>query len=161
MSEFSIRPAGAGDEAVIVSLLRELAAYEHLLDKFAVTEEVVARDYLSADPACLAELAYAGEEPVAIATWYRNYSSFGAVRGLYIEDLFVKPQWRGKGVGKDLLVHLAKIAKAEGASRMDWKVLDWNEAASAFYLAFGAHKVENWLDFRLEGEALATLASGS
>jgi GNAT superfamily N-acetyltransferase len=154
----NIRPARPGDESVILDLLRELAEYENLLGIFAVSEEVVARDYLSADPACFCELAYVGDEPAGIATWYRNYSSFAALRGIYIEDLFVRPVWRGRGIGKGLLVHLAKMARAEGASRMDWKVLDWNTPSIAFYLAFGAHKVENWLDYRLEGAALEKLA---
>jgi diamine N-acetyltransferase len=158
VNEFAIRPAGAGDEAVIVSLLRELADYENLLDKFVVDEEVIARDYLSADPACFCELAYVGAEPAGIATWYRNYSSFAALRGIYIEDLFVRPAWRGRGIGKGLLVHLAKMARAEGACRMDWKVLDWNTPSIEFYVAFGAHKVEHWLDYRLEGLALDKLA---
>src|ERR1700722_4467160 len=101
MSDSAIRPARAADAPVIVALLRELADYEKLLDRFTLSEEAVRRDMLG--DACRCELAFAGEEPAGIATWFWTYSSFGAARGLFVEDLFVRPGFRGHGLGRVLL----------------------------------------------------------
>jgi GNAT superfamily N-acetyltransferase len=157
MTELSIRRAQAGDEALILALLRELAEYEKLLDVFHVTQDVIARDYLGAQPLVQCDLAFAGDVPVGVMTWYWTYASFAAKRAIYLEDLFVRPAARGKGHGKALLVHLAKTGAAVGAQRVEWSVLDWNKPSIEFYDSLGARPVSGWYVYRLEGEALKTL----
>src|ERR1700710_1624577 len=123
MAEFSIRRARAGDEDMVLALLTELAEYEKLMPFFKITADVIRRDYLSAQPLLNCDLAFEGEAPVGVASWYWIYASFAATRAIYLEDLFVLPAARGKGHGKALLAHLAKTAVAAGASRVDWSVL--------------------------------------
>jgi GNAT superfamily N-acetyltransferase len=156
MSDFSIRAAGEADAPVIVSLLRELAVYEKLLDRFFLTEEIVRRDMLGI--ACHCELAFLGDTACGIAAWFWTYKSFRARRGLFLEDLYVRPEFRGQGLGKSLLAHLAVKAQAAGGF-MEWQVLDWNAPSIAFYQSLGAAPVEDWLTYRLEGEGLERLAS--
>ena len=158
MSTFSIRPAKSGDEDVIHSLLYGLAEYEKLLWRFHVTREDVVRDYLCDNPLIHCELAFAGDAPVGGATWFWTYAGFAAKRGLYIEDLFVFPQFRGRGYGKALVAHLAAIAREAGAIRVDWNVLDWNKPSIDFYESLGARPQEGGLYYRLEGEAMKKLA---
>jgi GNAT superfamily N-acetyltransferase len=159
MSELSIRRAHAGDEALIVALLRELADYEKLLDVFHITEDVVRRDYLGAQPLVQCDLAFEGEEPVGVMTWYWTYSSFAAKRSIYLEDLFVRKAARGRGHGKALLVHLARTGAQVGAHRVEWSVLDWNTPSIEFYDSLGARPVQGWYVYRLEGDALKKLGS--
>lgn len=160
MANVTIRPAVTGEEGLILALLRELAEYEKLLDVFHIDEAVVRRDYLSETPLCHADLAFAGDVPVGIATWYWKYASFAARRVIHLEDLFVRPAVRGAGHGLALLRHLAKKAVAvDGA--VDWFVLDWNAPSIKFYDGIGAKPVEGWLSYRLEGEAAKTLAGGA
>lgn len=159
MAELSIRRAQPGDEALVRTLLRELADYEKLLDVFHITEEVVRRDYLGPQPLVQCELAFAGDAPVGVMTWYWTYSSFAAKRSIYLEDLFVRPSVRGKGHGKALLVHLARTGAAVGAHRVEWSVLDWNKPSIEFYDSLGARPVQGWYVYRLEGEALKTLGA--
>lgn len=154
MSDLIIRQAAPSDAAAIVSLLRELADYERLLDHFTLTQAEAARDMLG--DACHCDLAFLGGEPVGIATWYWTYKSFRARRGLFVEDLFVRPGHRGRGLGKALLVHLAARAKEAGGF-LEWQVLDWNAPSIAFYKSLGATPWENWLIYRLEGDALERL----
>jgi GNAT superfamily N-acetyltransferase len=154
MSDFVIRAALPSDAAAIVSLLRELADYEKLLDHFTLTEAEAARDMFGA--ACHCDLVFQDAEPVGIATWYWTYKSFRARRGLFVEDLFVRPEHRGRGAGKALLVHLAARARDAGGF-LEWQVLDWNAPSIAFYKSLGAKLWENWLIYRLEGEALERL----
>jgi GNAT superfamily N-acetyltransferase len=156
MSDFVIRAAMSSDAAAIVSLLKELADYEKLLDHFTLTETQVARDMFGG--ACHCDLAFLGGEPVAIASWYWTYKSFRARRGLFVEDLFVRSHHRGRGVGKALLVQLAAKARQAGGF-LEWQVLDWNAPSIAFYKSLGAKPWENWLIYRLEGEALESLTS--
>jgi GNAT superfamily N-acetyltransferase len=155
MSDFSIRAALASDSHLIVSLLRELAEYENLLDRFSLTEELVCRDMLGA--ACHCDLAFAGGEAAGLVSWYWTYKSFGARRGLFVEDLYVRPQFRGRGFGKALLVWLAGKARDAGGF-LEWQVLDWNTPSIEFYKSLGARAVEQWLNYRLEGESLERLA---
>ena len=156
MTHFSIRAALAGDSHLIVSLLRELAEYEKLLDGFSLTEDMVRRDMMGS--ACHCDLAFAGGEAVGIATWFWTYNSFRAVRGLYVEDLFVRTGFRGRGFGRKLLAHLAGIAVRADAFML-WQVLDWNAPSIAFYKSLGAAPQDNWINYRLRGEALRKLAS--
>jgi len=155
MSDFVIRAATPSDAAAIVSLLKELAAYEKLLDHFTLNEELVQRDMFGA--ACHCELAFDGAEPVGIATWFWTYKSFRALKGLYLEDLYVKPAHRGQGLGRQFLVRLANKARA-AQGLMEWRVLDWNTPAIAFYESLGATLVPEWMDCRLEGSALERLS---
>jgi GNAT superfamily N-acetyltransferase len=153
-----IRPARAGDEDTIFSLLHALAQYEKLLDKFHITKAVIARDYLGAQPLIQCDLAFAGDSAVGIAAWYWTYGTFDAKRGVYLEDLFVPPQFRGKGYGKALLAHLAKTAVKSGGGKVEWSVLPWNKPSIDFYEGLGATQMTEWLIYRLTGEALEELA---
>jgi len=155
MSDFSIRAAAPADAPVIVALLRELAAYEKLLDRFDLTEAAAARDMLG--DACHCELAWVGNAACGIATWFWTYKSFGARRGLFVEDLYVRPDFRGHGLGCSLLAHLAAKARTAGGF-LEWQVLDWNAPSIAFYQSLGAKPVEQWLNYRLDGESLERLA---
>jgi GNAT superfamily N-acetyltransferase len=159
MSVLSIRPAKSGDEDLIFALLYELADYEKLLDKFHITRDVITRDYISAEPRCRCDLAFEGDAPVGIATWYWIYNSFAAIRSIYLEDLFVRPAFRGKGYGKALLIHLAKTSSQAGAGGVQWSVLDWNKPSIDFYESLGARRVDGWLTYRLEGDALKKVGS--
>jgi GNAT superfamily N-acetyltransferase len=156
MSDFSIRTALASDSRLIVALLRELADYEKLLDRFLLTEDQVKRDMMGA--ACQCDLAFAGGQAAGLVSWYWTYKSFGARRGLFIEDLYVRPQFRGKGFGKALLSYLAGKARDAGGF-LEWQVLDWNTPSIEFYKSLGAAPVGQWLNYRLEGESLERLAS--
>jgi len=158
MSTFSIRKARPGDEDAIHALLHGLAEYEKLLWRFYVTREDVVRDYLCDDPLIHGELLFEGETPAGLATWFWTYAGFAAKRGLYIEDLFVLPQFRGRGYGKALLAHLVKIAAAADAIRIDWNVLDWNQPSIDFYECLGAKPQEGGIYYRLEGDAMKKLA---
>jgi len=156
MSDFSIRAASPADAPMIVALLRELAAYEKLLDRFHLTEAAVTRDMLGG--ACHCDLAWVGNAACGIATWFWTYKSFGARRGLFVEDLYVRPDFRGLGLGRSLLAHLAVKAWAAGGF-LEWQVLDWNTPSIEFYKSLGAKPVEEWLNYRLDGEGLERLAS--
>jgi GNAT superfamily N-acetyltransferase len=160
MTALIIRRAQSGDEDLALMLLRELAVYEKIEDRFKLTREIFARDFLGEDPRCFCELAFAGEDAVGVMTWYHTYASFSAQRGLFLEDLFVRPAFRGRGFGKALLAWLAQTAVAEGAGHIDWYVLDWNQPSIDFYDSLRAEPVKGWLSYRLRGDALAELARG-
>lgn len=157
MSAFEIRPARAGDEDIILALLYELAEYEKLTDKFRITREIITRDYLCEHPPIQTDLVFVENKPAGIATWYWTYTSFAATRGIFLEDLFVRPEFRGRGFGKALLANLAKHAIAASAGRVEWSVLDWNEPSIRFYESLGAERVEGWYIYRLGGGALLKL----
>jgi len=153
-----IRPAQPGDTALILDFIRGLAAYEKLTDGFEATEEKLHRTLFPADgsaPAALCVLAFADTVPAGFALYFFNYSTFLARPGLYLEDLFVQPEFRGRGVGKALLLHLAKIANARDCGRMEWTVLDWNQPAIDFYESLGARRLREWQICRLTGAALS------
>ncbi|HEX4272384.1 MAG TPA: GNAT family N-acetyltransferase [Rhizomicrobium sp.] len=156
MSIFSIRAATESDAHLIVSLLRELADYEKLQNGFLLDEAAAARDMLGA--ACRSELVFVDGAAVGIAAWFWIYKSFGAARGVYVEDLYVRPGFRGRGLGRALLAHLAAKAHAVGGF-MEWQVLDWNTPSVEFYKGLGANSRDNWINYRLTGEALRKLAS--
>lgn len=159
MAIFSIRRARCGDENLVLTLLRELAEYEKLLDRFHITEEIVRRDYLGERPLLNCDLAFDGDAPAGIATWYWTYHSFAARRGIFLEDLFVRPQTRGKGYGKALLSQLARNALAAHGGQVEWEVLDWNQPSIDFYESIGAKRQGGWHTYRLENEALEKMAS--
>lgn len=153
----AIRSIRAGDEVLVVKLLYELAEYEKITDRFHITEDIIRRDYLGERPLCNADLAFEGEAPVGVMSWYWIYGTFAAARGIWLEDLFVRPAFRGKGHGKALLAFLAKRAVDAGANRVEWSVLDWNRPSIDFYESLGARPPEGWLVYRLNGDALMKL----
>jgi GNAT superfamily N-acetyltransferase len=108
-------------------------------------------------PAAEVAIAWLGEQPAGFAVYFHNFSTFAGRAGIYLEDLFVEPQFRGKGVGKSLLAYLAKVAEERGCARIDWAVLNWNESAKAFYRKLGAEPMEDWTIYRLSGAGLKSL----
>jgi GNAT superfamily N-acetyltransferase len=156
--ELTIRPGKAGDEDAILGLLRELAQYEKLTDRFRLTREILARDFFGANPGCCSALAHLGNEPVGIMTWYPTYASFSAMRTIHLEDLYLQPSRRGKGHGKKMLAWLSKHAIDTGAGAITWFVLDWNKPSIDFYDSLRAEPTEGWLSYRLAGDALEDLA---
>ncbi len=153
-----LRPAAEDDIPLILSFIRELAEYERLRHEAVATEAQLRETLFGARPYAEVVLAELGAEPVGFALFFHNYSTFLGKPGLYLEDLFVRPEARGKGVGRRLLVHLAGIARERGCGRMEWAVLDWNEPAIGFYRSLGAVPMDEWSVFRVTGEALETLA---
>ena len=153
-----LRPAVRGDVPLILRFIRELAEYEREPQAAVATEADLLRDGFGPEPRFQAVIAEWGGEPVGFAFYFFNYSTWQGRRGLYLEDLFVRPTHRGKGIGRALLVHLARIAVRENCGRFQWQVLDWNEPALQFYEALGARIMKEWLTLRMEGEAIRRLA---
>lgn len=154
----SVRPARTDDVALVFSLVRELAEYERLLDDVDATAEDLARALFGPTPRVFCDIAEWNGEAAGFALWFYNFSTFRGRHGIYLEDLFVRPAFRGKGIGKALLVHLAQRAVAENCARVEWSVLDWNEPSIKFYESLGAIPMEEWTIFRLTGEALKKVA---
>ncbi len=159
MSDLTIRRAVSGDEGVILALLFELAEYEKLTQAFRLTKQIVARDFFGPSPPALCDLAFEGNKPVGLATWYWIYATFAASRAIYLEDLFVRPENRGAGYGKALLAHLAKEAVAQGATHVQWSVLNWNKPSIDFYERLGAKPVNEWTIYRISDDPLKALAA--
>jgi GNAT superfamily N-acetyltransferase len=160
-SAVRIVPATVNDTALILRFIRLLAEYEQLADKCVATEESVRESLFGDDPAAEVIFAYVGDEPVGFALFFHNYSTFLAKRGVYLEDLFVLPEARGKGAGYALLSALARIAIDRNCGRLEWAVLDWNQLGIDFYERIGAAPLDDWIIFRLTGDALAALAANS
>lgn len=156
--EFSIRPARLRDVPIILQLIRDLATYERAPNDVTATEEQLIDVLFGKKPAAEVLLAFEGVEPVGLAVFFHNFSTWLGRAGLYLEDLFVKPEHRGKGYGRALLVDLAKIARERGCGRMEWAVLDWNEPAIEFYKKLGAKPMDEWTVFRLTRDGIAKLA---
>ncbi|MDE2182777.1 MAG: GNAT family N-acetyltransferase [Alphaproteobacteria bacterium] len=155
----TIRSARPGDEGLILSFIRDLAVYEKLAHEVAASEADIRARLFCDNPRAFCDIAEVDGAPAGFAIWFFNFSTFLGRHGLYLEDLFVRPEFRGAGVGKALLAHLARRAVAEGCGRFEWWVLDWNEPAIAFYKSLGAEPMAEWTVFRLTGEALERLAS--
>ena len=156
----TIEPAREPDVPLIHDLIRALADYERLSDIVTATEADLRETLFGAQPAAEAAVARVGGVPAGYALWFHTYSTFLGRRGLYLEDLFVRPEWRGRGIGRALLAHLAGIAVERGCGRMEWAVLDWNAPAIGFYEGLGARRLEDWRIFRITGAALEGLAAG-
>jgi GNAT superfamily N-acetyltransferase len=156
-----IEPAREADAALILRLIKALAEYERLSDEVVATEATVRASLFGDARKAEVVIAYAGGEPVGFAVWFHNYSTFVSRQGLYLEDLFVLPGWRGRGIGRALLRHLARVAVERGCGRMEWAVLDWNEPAIRFYKSLGARPMDEWTVFRVTGNALRRLAEPS
>lgn len=150
-----LRAATPADVPLILRFIGELANYEKLGHEVVATEEALRRTLFAETPAAHVVLAEAHGAPAGFALYFFNYSTFLAQPGLYLEDLFVRPEFRGAGIGRALLLHLAKIANARGCGRMEWAVLDWNEPAKGFYRKLGAVPLDDWRVMRLTGAALA------
>jgi GNAT superfamily N-acetyltransferase len=148
---FMIRDAAPGDEGAIVALLRELAAYEKA--PVFTLDEARARAMLEI---CTCHLLLAEQEAVGIAVWFWTYRSFSALRGIYVEDLYVRPAFRGQGGGRLLLAHIARRARG---GFLEWKALDWNKPARDFYEGLGAVAIQEWIGYRLQDEALERLGA--
>jgi GNAT superfamily N-acetyltransferase len=157
----SLRPARADDVAVILGLIRELATYEREPDAVVATEADLRRDGFGATPMFHVLMAEWNRSVVGFALYAFTYSTWRGRPILYLEDLFVRPEYRKRGIGLALMRRLARIARDESCARMVWEVLDWNEPSIRFYESIGAEMARTWLNVRLEGEALARLAAGS
>jgi len=153
-----IRRALPRDAGLLLAFVRELAEYEKLSHEVVATEEDFLREGFGDRPHFEAAIAEWNGEPAGFALWFYNFSTFLGRHGLYLEDLFVRPALRGKGIGKALLVHCARVAEAQGCGRYQWQVLDWNTPSIQFYEALGARKHPEWLTMRVTGPELARLA---
>jgi GNAT superfamily N-acetyltransferase len=153
-----ITPASAADTPIILSLIRELAEFERLLNEVTATEDQLRETLFGQRRSAEVVIARVDVEVAGFALYFHNYSTFLAKPGLYLEDLFVRPKFRGQGTGEALLRHLARLAIDRGCGRLEWSVLDWNQRAIDFYKALGAKPLDDWTMFRVTGEALAKLA---
>ena len=154
----NIRSAMPSDTRVIYALVRELAVYENLLDVVDATERMIGDALFGQTPRAFCELAEWDGEVVGFSLWFYNFSTFRGRHGIYLEDLFVRPDFRGKGLGKALIVSLARRCVAENLARFEWSVLDWNAPSIAFYKALGATMQDDWTGCRVTGDTLAALA---
>src|SRR5437868_10257137 len=156
-----IRAATRDDVPIILELIRDLATYERAPNEVSATEEQLVDVLFGERPAAEVLLAFEGKSPVGFAVYFYNFSTWLGRPGLYLEDLFVKSEKRGKGYGRALLIELAKIARDRGCGRMEWAVLDWNEPAIKFYRSLGAQPMHEWTVFRLTREGISELASAA
>jgi GNAT superfamily N-acetyltransferase len=155
-----IESATAADVPLLLRLIGELAEYENLQHQVTAREADLHEALFGPRPVVAAVIAREGTTPAGFALYFRNFSTFLGRRGLYLEDLFVRPEFRGRSIGKRLLVYLAKLAVAENCERFDWAVLDWNQPARQFYESLGAEANTAWINYRISGDALRRLAAG-
>jgi GNAT superfamily N-acetyltransferase len=160
VSEPEIRPATEEDIPLLLRFIKELAEYEKLSHEVSATEEVLRESLFGERRVAEALLAHSGGEPAGFALFFHNFSTFLGRPGIYLEDLYVPPEFRGSGIGRALLVHLAKLAKERGCGRLEWWVLDWNESSIGFYKSLGAVAMDDWTVYRVTGEALEKLSTG-
>ena len=159
MSELTIRPATADDAGLIIHFIEALAEYEKLSHEAKADEADILRDLFGAEPKVFCEIAEWAGEPVGFTLWFYTYSTFQGRHGIWLEDLFVDPSMRGKGIGKALLINLARRCVAEGLGRFEWWVLDWNEPSIEFYKAQGGVMQDEWTKVRVDGDALLKLGA--
>src|SRR5438093_8016639 len=157
-TDFKIRSARVADVPIILQLIRDLATYERAPNEVWATVEQLVDVLFGKKPAAEILLAFENETPVGFAVFFHNFSTWLGRPGLYLEDLFVKPETRGRGYGRALLVHLAKIARDHNCGRMEWAVLTWNEPAIQFYNKLGAGSLDDWRVFRLTSDGIGRLA---
>ena len=158
---FAIRVAIVDDVPIILELIHALATYERAPNEVTATEQGLVEVLFGEKPAAEVLLAFENETAVGFAVFFHNFSTWLGRPGLYLEDLFVKPEHRGKGYGRALLIHLAKIARERGCGRMEWAVLNWNEPAIEFYRKLGAKPMGEWTVFRLTRDGIAKLADAA
>lgn len=154
-----VRPATPDDVPLLLDLVRELAAYEREPDAVETTTEMLHAALFGPAPVASAHVAELDGVPVGFALWYVTFSTWKGVPGLWLEDLFVRPEARGSGLGRALLAELAAVCVARGYARFEWWVLDWNTPAHGFYASLGARPEDEWTVWRLDGEALKALSS--
>ena len=157
----SIRRARPDQAGLVLGFVRELAEYEKLSHEVEATEAMIADALFGSDPRLFCAIAEWNGEPVGFAVWFLNFSTFSGRHGVYLEDLYVRPSHRGKGLGKALLVYLAKECVDNGWSRLQWAVLDWNAPSIAFYKSLGAVMLDDWTLCRVSGAALSRLAGSA
>ena len=157
-SALTIRPAIADDAGIIAQFIRDLAEYEKLAHEAKASAANIARDLFGPNPKVFCEIAEWDGKPVGFALWFYTYSTFQGQHGIWLEDLYVDPNLRGKGIGKALLIYLAQRCVREGLGRFEWWVLDWNEPSIEFYKSQGGIMQDEWTKVRVDGEALAALA---
>ena len=158
MPELVIREATVEDVPLLLTLIRELAEYERLLHEVLATEDMLREALFGERRVAEAVIGYHDGGPAGFALFFHNFSTFLGRPGLYLEDLYVRPEHRGKGFGRALLAHLARLAKRRGCGRLEWCVLDWNEPAIKFYKSLGAAAMGEWTVYRVAGESLDRLA---
>jgi GNAT superfamily N-acetyltransferase len=158
MSNIEIRPASVEDSALILRFITDLAIYENAEDAVIATESDIRQSLFAGDSTTHAVICEIDRQAVGFAVYFFNYSTWLGKHGIYLEDLYVSPQYRGAGAGKALLRHLAKIAQSKNCGRLEWSVLDWNEPAIRFYESIGAKPQNEWVGYRLTGKALVDLA---
>jgi GNAT superfamily N-acetyltransferase len=159
MPELEIRAATGHDVPLILSLIKELAEYERLSHEVIATEEVLRNSLFGERRVAEVLIGHYGGEPVGFALFFHNFSTFLGRPGIYLEDLYVKPRYRGKGFGRTLLARIAKLARERGCGRLEWSVLGWNEPAIRFYETLGAVPMDEWSVYRVSGDALEELAA--
>jgi len=157
-AKFHIRPATPEDIPLLLVFVRELAEYERLSHLVSVTEERLRGSLFAERPGAEVLLGFAGDTPAGFAVYFHNFSTFLGVKGLWLEDLYVRPALRRHGYGRTLLLHIARIARSRGCWRLEWAALDWNEPAIRFYKSLGAVALDDWTIFRVTGPALEKLA---
>jgi len=160
MATLNVRPAREGDIPEILAFIRELAEYERAPGEVEATEGLLHEAMFGGTPACEALIGEVDGHAQGFALFFHNFSTWKGRRGMYLEDLFVRPAARGVGLGEALLREVARIAVNRGCPRFEWSVLDWNEPAIGFYRKLGAVRMEEWTVHRLSGEALVRVASG-
>jgi diamine N-acetyltransferase len=154
----TIRAAQPADSALIFALVRELADYEKLANEVAASEQAIADALFTSAPRLYCDIAEWDGQPAGFSVWFLNYSTFRGRHGVYLEDLFVRPAYRERGIGKALMARLAKICVERGYARFEWAVLDWNAPSIAFYQSIGAQVLDEWRICRLSGKALERFA---
>ena len=154
----AIRPARPGDEAELVAMIHALAEFEHAADQCTVTEDQLTAALFGDQPSASAHVAEVDGTPAGCALWYRTFSTWDGVAGIYLEDLFVSPEFRRHGVARGLLATLARECAAAGYTRLEWAVLDWNVNAIALYDAVGGRQQSEWITYRVSGPELSALA---
>lgn len=157
-TELLIRPSTEKDVPLILEFIRGIAEYEKLLNEVTATEADIRESLFGKRPAAECVLAFWDGRPAGFAVYFHNFSTFLGKAGLYLEDLFVKPEFRGNGIGKALLIRLAKIAKDRNCGRFEWAVLDWNSSAIEFYKKLGARPMNEWTIFRMDEKTIVRLA---
>ena len=160
MPGLCIRPATEDDVPLILSFIRELAEFERLSHEVSATEAILRQSLFGERWGVEVLIGCYGDEPASFALFFHNFSTFLGRPGIYLEDLYVKPEFRGRGIGRSLLARLAKLAKERNCGRLEWSVLDWNEPAIGLYTALGAVPMNDWTVYRVSGGALEKLAAG-
>jgi ribosomal protein S18 acetylase RimI-like enzyme len=156
----SIRPATVEDVSLILSFIKELAEYERLSYEIVATEDILRESLFGERRAAEVVIGQQGDDPAGFALFFHTFSTFLGRPGIYLEDLYVKPEFRGMGIGRAVLVYLARLAKERNGGQLEWSVLNWNEPAIRLYRGIGAVPMDEWTVYRVSGEALEELAAG-